>query len=174
MSVEKVLASHGWLALSDLELIYGASGAKVGQQQPQHQQKRQQRREREREAEAWEGRLWGLWRELTAMEGLLLSLSEPTGPARPGTLPPAAVGTLQTLNHSLPQRTRRVLVVRKHTHTHIHTHPPPLSFCVCPVVKSCWSSKEVLSTPVLPYDCVGCTVLYCDPSVDCLLSKLNI
>jgi hypothetical protein len=132
VSVEKVLASHGWLALSDLELIYGASGAKVGQQQPQHQQKRQQRRrEREREAEAWEGRLWGLWRELTAMEGLLLSLSEPTGPARPGTLPPAAVGTLQTLNHSLPQRTRRVLVVRN---THILTHtqpPPPGSLCLC-------------------------------------------
>ena len=101
VSVPRVLASHGWLAPSDLELIYGAGGGSL----PSATAERAVAR-----GAAWERSLWSVWRELTAMEGLLVSLSEPNGPARPGTLPPAAVGTLRALSETLPVRSRKVLL----------------------------------------------------------------
>ena len=102
VSVPRVLARHGWLAPSDLELVYGGGGGSLTSVTAEGVAAR---------GAAWERSLYSVWRELTAMEGLLVALSEPNGPARPGTLPPAAVGTLRALSETLPGRSRKVLLV---------------------------------------------------------------
>jgi hypothetical protein len=111
LSIEKVLASHGWLSPVELERIYGASGVQTAGYSV-HRQRDLNKDDSARAARglAWENRLWRLWRELSTMETLLLALSEPSGPAAQGVSPPADVGTLASLRDALPQKTRQVVL----------------------------------------------------------------
>lgn len=104
VSVEKVLASHGWLSPVDLELIYGASGLQTANLSARSVDERAQAAR----GLAWENRLWSLWRDLSAMERLMIALSEPSGPSENHLLPPATVGTLESLRQVFPRHTRRV------------------------------------------------------------------